>query len=142
MPATRSEPARLHPRTRTTPRGRAARRDGQRENALSWRGLSSPGSNVGGDRTQHLVYVAGTERDDDVARLGQLGQLGGQLGAIADTTHGTMAVLGNSLGQALGIDARNGFLAGRVDIDDQHHVGLVESAGEVVPQALGAGVAV
>src|SRR5258705_13920240 len=53
-----------------------------------------------------------------------------------------MAGFANGVGQSLAGYARDWRLAGRVNIGNHQNIGLVENAGEVMPQMLRAGVAV
>ena len=54
--------------------------------------------------------------------------------------HVAVPVSANALGEVGGADARNGRLAGGVDVHHQQHVGLVEGGEELLAQVHACGV--
>src|SRR5262245_39149568 len=83
-----------------------------------------------------------SDRKNRVARPGILQQKSNAVLHGADVLDIFVPSFANRRGQDFAGDARNRRLAGGVDIGNDQQIGLIESAGELLPEVLGAGVAV
>src|SRR5262249_29143238 len=127
---------------------RAPDREPRGSNAV---GPALCGSAAGGERssrpseasielTHRRVHVTGAEGNDDIAAHQPLLDGIGELLLVLDVRHVVVPVLANRLCELLRRYPVDRAFTGGVNVGDEEHVGLVESAGKPVEQVASAGV--
>src|SRR5262245_41141944 len=97
--------------------------------AASWLRLRGKS---GEELARRGVDVAGSEGDDDVPGLDHGEQRVLHAALVGDVADAVMPVSVDGGRERLARGARDGFLAGRVDVGDEQDVRLVEAAREVL----------
>src|SRR5580704_14366319 len=79
---------------------------------------------------------AGAEANDVIARRGDAGDERRQLLGTVERDHLAMAMRAQALHQSIAVGALDRSLAGRINMRDDHDIGVVEAGAELIEQSL------